>query len=246
MADYAIIIPAYNEEALLEETILATRRAMAEVPLSGQLIVVDNNSSDRTAKVARKKGADLVIFESKNQIARARNTGARHADAPLLVFIDADTKAPPATLKKALDLLQSGEIVGGGARIVMDQDVSAIVASLTRNWNRVGTIFRYAAGSFFYCRADGFDEVGGFDESVYAGEEVWLAKRLKRWGRQRNLKFEVISDPPVVTSGRKSDWFSTWDFVKQLLVIFLLPGSTRSRKFCRVWYERPDTTPDGS
>ncbi|MEM1441908.1 MAG: glycosyltransferase [Verrucomicrobiota bacterium] len=237
---YAIIIPAYNEEALLGETLASIREAMSEIEEKGELIVVDNNSTDRTGEVAGENGADKVVFEPHNQIARARNAGAAATEAERLVFIDADTRIEAGTLSQALKNLESGKIAAGGARIVMDQAVIPIVGWLTDNWNRVGATFHYAAGSFFYCRRDAFEAGGGFDESVYAGEEVWLAKRIKKWARKEKLRFVVIQNPPVLTSGRKSDWFSTWDFVRQLAIIFLIPGSTRSRKMCRVWYERPE------
>lgn len=240
MPDYALIIPAFNEEKLLGQTIKTAREAMRSIELEGELIVVDNNSTDRTAEVAREAGADRVVFEPHNQIARARNAGAESSEAQQLVFVDADTRIQGETLQIALKHLMSGEVVAGGARIVMDQPVSAIVGWLLDGWNAVAAHFNYAAGSFFFCRRDVFDEVGGFDESVYAGEEVWFAKRAKRWARKRKLTFEVISDPPVLTSGRKSDWFSTWDFVRQLAFIFLLPGATKNRKFCSLWYHRPD------
>lgn len=240
MPEYAIVIPAYNEEAYLADTLRAARAAMAEQETDGELIVVDNNSTDATAEVARAHGVDRVVFEAHNQIARARNAGAEASRAERLVFIDADTRVEGATLREALDRLSSGRFIGGGARIVMDQPVSAMVNWLLTNWNGVAARFGYAGGSFFFCRRDGFDAVGGFDESVYAGEEVWLARRLKAWGRRGKLAFHVISDPPVVTSGRKSDWFSTGDFVRQLGVIFLFPWATRSRRFCSIWYDRPE------
>ena len=236
---YAIIIPAYNEEALLPGTLAAARKAIASVSETGELIVVDNNSTDRTAAVAVENGADQVVFEPHNQIARARNAGAENTKTELLVFVDADTQIEGGTLKTALSNLESGKIAAGGARIVMDQPVIPIVGWLTDNWNRVGATFNFAAGSFFYCRRDAFEAGGGFDESVYAGEEVWLAKRIKKWAKPLKLGFEVIQNPPVLTSGRKSDWFSTWDFVRQLAIIFLIPGATKSKKMCQLWYKRP-------
>lgn len=239
MPDYAIIVPAYNEEGYLAGTLSSIRSAMEKVPGEGEIIVVDNNSTDDTAEVSRESGADRVVFEPHNQIARARNSGARESRAEFLVFVDADTAIESGTLRGALESLSSGEVVAGGARIEMDQPVSRIVSWLLVNWNRVALRFGYAGGSFFFCRRDGFEAVGGFDESVYAGEEVWLARRIKRWGKCRGLRFEVILDPPVVTSGRKSDWFSTGDFIRQLGVIFLFPWATRSRKFCSIWYDRP-------
>lgn len=242
MPDYAIIIPAYNEETLLAATIAAAREAMAGVAGefgAGELIVVDNNSTDRTAEVAREAGADRVVFEPHNQIARARNAGAENTDAEHLVFIDADTRVQAETLRQALAHLDSGEVAGGGARIEMDQVVSPMVGLILRSWNGIAATFAYAAGSFFFARRDAFEAAGGFDEAVYAGEEVWLARRIKLWSKPKGLAFRLISHPPVVTSGRKSDWFSTRDFIGQLAILFLIPWATRSRRLCAMWYRRP-------
>ncbi len=182
MPDYAIIIPAFNEEAYLAVTLEATRSAMAGQDLSGELIVVDNNSSDATTEVAKKNGADRVVFEPHNQIARARNAGAEAVpEVQFLIFVDADTLITAELLSMALKNLQSGKIAGGGARVVMDRPVSPIVDAITVFWNKSSALFNYAAGSFFYTRRDAYEAGGGFDETVYAGEEIWLAKRIKRW-----------------------------------------------------------------
>ncbi|MDF1738427.1 MAG: glycosyltransferase [Verrucomicrobiales bacterium] len=241
MPDYAIIIPAFNEEAYLAVTLEATRSAMAEQDLSGVLIVVDNNSSDTTAAVAEKNGADRVVFEPHNQIARARNAGAEAVpEVQFLVFVDADTLITAELLAIALKNLQSGRIAAGGAGVVMDQKVSPIVDLITIVWNKASVLFNYAAGSFFYTRRDAYEAAGGFDETVYAGEEIWLAKRIKRRARKEKMRFVVISDPPVVTSGRKSEWFSTGQFIWQLTIIAFCPWAMRNRKFCQLWYRRPE------
>ena len=239
MTNFAIIIPAYNEETYLAATIAAAREAMERVEPKGELIVVDNNSSDGTVEVARREGADQVVFEPHNQIARARNAGAAATKAEHLVFVDADTCLNAEALQIALSFLESGRVAGGGARMEVDQEVGLMVGFLVAIWNRTAAFFKYAAGSFFFCRRDAFDECGGFDETVYAGEEVWFARRIKKWARRKKMTFEVINDPAIVTSGRKSDWFSNFDFVRQLAVIFLIPWSTRSKRFCTMWYSRP-------
>ena len=208
--------------------------------LSGELIVVDNNSSDSTTEVAKNNGADRVVFEPHNQIARARNAGAEAVpEIEYLIFIDADTLITSELLSIALKNLQSGEIAAGGAGVLMDQKVSPIVDLITITWNKASVIFNYAAGSFFYTRRDAYEAGGGFDETVYAGEEIWLAKRIKRWARKQKMRFVVISDPPVITSGRKSEWFSTGQFIWQLAIIFFCPWAMRNRKFCQLWYRRP-------
>ena len=77
----SIVVPAFNEERLLGESlaqIKSAARAFAPRGWDFELIVCDNNSTDRTAEIARVAGA-TVVFEPVNQIARARNSGAAAA-----------------------------------------------------------------------------------------------------------------------------------------------------------------------
>lgn len=242
MPDYAIIIPAYNEEAYLPATLAAAREAVAALGDefgSGEILVVDNNSTDATAQVAAAHGADRVVFEPHNQIARARNAGAAATTAERLVFLDADTRLPAETLRAALTALAGGTVAAGGAGVAMDCEVSPTVASITRTWNRLSKAWSYAAGSFFFTRRDAFEAAGGFEEKVYAGEEIHLARRIKTWAKKRKMTFVVLDAPAVITSGRKSDWFSAADFYKQIAILFLVPWAARSKRLCAMWYRRP-------
>ena len=90
--DYSIIIPAFNEAAELPATLAAIRTAMESQSLDGECIVVDNNSTDDTTAIATAAGADQVVFEPINQIARARNAGVAVSQGQHLVFVDADTR----------------------------------------------------------------------------------------------------------------------------------------------------------
>ena len=59
---YSVIIPAYNEESLLPATLANLRLAMETLPYQGEIIVVDNNSTDNTRNIARNNGT-LIVFE---------------------------------------------------------------------------------------------------------------------------------------------------------------------------------------
>ena len=74
----SVIVPAFNEEKLLAQTLGHLKEAIRvfeRLGCAAQLIVCDNNSTDQTSQIARDGGAE-VVFEPINQIARARNTGA--------------------------------------------------------------------------------------------------------------------------------------------------------------------------
>ena len=237
--DYSIIVPAYNEEAMLANTLAHLQEAMAAVALNGEIIVTDNNSTDRTAAIAKSAGA-TVVFESVNQISRARNAGAAIAKGRYLVFVDADTIVPPALLQKALHNLESGHCCGGGATITAEETgIPMLVKGVLAYWNFFSRTFGLAAGCFVYARHDDFKACGGFSEKVYATEEVWFSIALKRLARTHKRKFIIINKPKVITSGRKLVWYSYSYQSILLLMIFVLPFLTRFKWVCGYWYKRP-------
>lgn len=236
-ATYSIIIPAFNEEYWLSKSLPAARDAMRAVNVPGELIVVDNNSTDATASVAISSGA-RVVFEPLNQISRARNAGARSAAGTYLIFVDADTLLTQALLQRTLDCLLANACVGGGTLVRMDGGPErGIAKKLFMGVVRLGQWQHFAAGCFMFCRADAFTDIGGFSEKLFATEEFWFALELKKWGRNRQMPFELLEDVSVVTSSRKFD--DPYSLAKMLMVV-LVPFAIFFRSTCRFWYKRTD------
>ena len=241
--DYSIVVPAYNEESLLPETLRRLREAMAEVPFRGEIVVADNNSTDRTADVARAAGA-RVVFEPVNQISRARNAGARVAAGDCFIFVDADTHVAPGLLREAVERLASGTVCGGGSTVVVDGRHSSLARGIGY-WNTFSRRMRLAAGSFVFARRDAFEAVGGFSEKVYASEEIWFSRAVKRWGRTRGMDFVILDAHPVLTSGRKADWYPPFVLFGAMVALVLFPFLIRSRTLCWLWYRRPASPATG-
>lgn len=235
---YSLIIPAWNEAEFLPDTLQSVNKAMQRLQASsehrGELIVVDNNSTDNTADIAREHGA-TVVNEPHNQIARARNRGATAASGDALVFLDADSQCSARLLEHVLDMLDSGSVVGGGSIIAPDKPISGAPLRGLNLWNKLALKAGLAAGCFVFCRTDAFTQVGGFDTRVYAGEEIFLSRALKKWGRRRSMVFRVVTVSPVVTSVRKLDWYSPTQIVGQAMLV-LIPGAVYSRRLCKTWY----------
>jgi glycosyltransferase involved in cell wall biosynthesis len=235
---YSVIIPAFDEEKWLPATLDALQKAMKAIEMTGEVIVADNNSQDRTSEIAREHGA-VVVFEPMNQISRARNAGAKAAKGRYLIFLDADTIVSTTLLQKALDNLSSGACCGGGGKVVYEGELPDIVRGATDLWNRFSVKFGMAAGCFIYCLKEAFDAVGGFSQNVYASEEIWFSRQLRAWGKQQHMDFRIISSPPLITSSRKLKWFSLLQIFGMTIILFLFPFAVRFRPLCRIWYKRP-------
>lgn len=236
--DYSIIIPAYNEQEHLPATLSAIGHIMQEIrDYSGEIIVVDNNSTDCTKDIAVRHGA-TVVFEERRQIARARNAGARVSHGTYLIFLDADTIIPLSLLRKTLDALTAGTACGGGALIEFDAVVGVIPRMMVWTWECLSRTMRWAAGSYLFCLREAFVDIGGFDERYYAGEEIVLSQALVAWGKKRGLKMMIL-DEYVITSARKLRWFRSRDLVKAVVQFLLCPALLKSQDACWVWYRRP-------
>ncbi len=232
--DYSIIIPAFNEAAYLGSTLAFVRDAQTHLPnRSGEVIVVDNNSTDRTAEIAKSFDC-TVIFEPKNQISRARNRGAAAAKGKYLIFLDADTALSEVLLAETLKLLDTGEIAGGGT--VLDSSGTKLlrVKLLIKFWNFISKFRKLAAGLYLFCLKQSWEDIGGFDETVYIAEELIFSKHLKKWARANDMNFRVL-DIPIQTSLRKFYWFSYRKMVFNLAIGFFVKGN---KDKCRIWYER--------
>ncbi len=235
----SVVVPAFNEERLLPGSLAAIRgamRAFDEAGWAAELIVCDNNSTDRTAEIAREAGT-VVVFEPVNQIARARNAGAARASGDWLLFVDADSYPSLDLFREMVDEVRNGRALAGGATVALDTD-DALVRFLIAAWNFMSRRARLAAGSFVFCEAAAFRELGGFSRELYAGEELDLFRRLKRLARGRGREIVILHRHPLRTSDRKAKLYTKREFSWFLVKTVLLGGrNLRSRASCYAWYD---------
>ena len=234
--EISFIIPAYNEELLLPRTLSSLKVALKGKAVDFEIIVVDNNSSDNSAQVALDSGAGKTVFEPVNSISKARNAGAKAALGKLLVFIDADTCIDSALVDELLRETASGKVCGGGARLAFDAELPHLAKFSTWLWNSVAPALGFAAGSFSFCSREAFDAVCGFDEGLYASEDIDLSRRLKSWGRKNGLRFIILRNS-ALSSARRIDSASVWPLFFKMGLLLLTPWRLRSRKACSLWYD---------
>ena len=233
----SVVVPAHDEAEELPATLAGLHAGLLATGVGYEIIVVDNASTDETARVAVEAGA-RVVYEPYRQISRARNTGAAEARGEWLLFVDADTWPSRALLETALRLLDEGGC-GGGAIVAMDALPNRVYRWGLVAWNRLARWMDLAAGCFVFVRRDAFEAVGGFDTRYFAGDEVILSRRLRRWGRAHGRPFVIVDGPPVATSSRKAEWFSPAQHLLTMLMVVLCPPVMRSRRLMWFWYSRP-------
>jgi glycosyltransferase involved in cell wall biosynthesis len=227
----SIVIPAFNEEALLGQTIDALHEALAEVGIVGAEVIVSNdNSTDRTAEIAESKGATVVTVQNR-QIAATRNAGAAIARSDRLLFLDADTILPAETLRAGIKELDDGAI-GCGVTVEFDRVPNIFIRMMSTLILAIVRWMGCAAGCCIFVTKEGFEEAGGFPEEYYASEELWFCRALRREGRFAQLKHTVK------TSARKMDYHSTLKIFWMMVKLTIKgPNALRNRKDLELWYD---------
>jgi glycosyltransferase involved in cell wall biosynthesis len=191
----SFIIPAHNEENWIGRCVQSIRTAMEKVQESCEIIVVDDGSTDATAKIAQQLGARTLRVEHR-KVSAVRNSGARVASGDIFFFVDADTQINELAVTAALRALRAGA-VGGGCVFDFDGPVPFWGRPLLFMGATIGRLIHMVGGCFVFCTREAYNAVGGFPETLAAGEEIGFIQALRRVGRF------VVPKPAVVTSGRK-------------------------------------------
>lgn len=235
----SVIVPAFNEEQLILDCLNSIQESVSANSKPGftyEIIVVDNNSTDKTAQLATQAGA-TVVFEPINQIGRARNAGAAVATGEWLLFVDADSLLNSGMVADILQMIESGKYVGCGSVMHMPNlpwwgNVAMWL------WTVLSITFRWASGALVVCRADAFRDIGGFNQELFAADEIDLSQLLKKWGLKHSLKFTILTHHPLVTSPRKVQLYTGWEIAMQFFSVLFSPRKAlQNKKKLPIWYD---------
>jgi glycosyltransferase involved in cell wall biosynthesis len=235
----SIIIPAFNEERLIDGTLRQTHKAAEQFTQRGwhwETIVCDNNSTDRTAEIARAAGA-TVVFEPVNQIGRARNSGAAAAAGDWLIFVDADSQPSAELFEEVANEIQSGHCLAGGTTVKLEGHYPTANFAVGL-WNAVSRAGRLMAGSFIFCERSAFGKVGGFSKDLFVAEEIDLSLKLKRLAWESGKEVVILHRHPLLTSARKVHLYTMREHIAFLARTLLARGRTfNHRESCHPWYD---------
>jgi glycosyltransferase involved in cell wall biosynthesis len=209
----SFIIPSHNEELWIGKCLGSIRAAMEKVAEPYEVIVVDDASTDATPGIARQMGARTLRVELR-KIAAVRNAGARDATGEILFFIDADTQANEPAIRAALAALRAGAS-GGGCAPAFDEPMRTWAHFVIWFAVRVARRVRLVGGCFQFCTRDAYHAIGGYDETLRAGEDMAFCQSIKKIGRF------VVPGPAVITSARKLTVVTPWQVISLFVTIAL-------------------------
>jgi glycosyltransferase involved in cell wall biosynthesis len=188
-----VIVCAYNEEQYLGAC-LQSLQSQTFPP--DQIIVVNNASSDGTRQVAAAAAGVQLIDEPRRGLVIARETARRVATGDLLLWLDADCRAPREWVARVVQRFESDPrvvAVSGPCRFydwhpygrallwAYDYTVAPLTHVLVHHVLRRGAILY---GGNFGVRRETLAAIGGFDTSIeFHGEDTNLARRLRPHGR---------------------------------------------------------------
>lgn len=141
--DLSIIIPAYNEEALIVSTLDGLRTYLDARPESYEILVVDDGSRDRTTELVRQWQActnvDLRVLANPQNLGKGFSIrrGVLESRGQFIIFIDADLPYKLEAIDKFLQALRSGSDLAVGSRVLPGAQVKGV------------PVIRYFSGQIF-------------------------------------------------------------------------------------------------
>lgn len=198
----SLIIPAYNEQDYLPDCLDAVMRNVAGKAV--EIIVVDNNSTDRTREVIERYPQVTYVFEPKKGITRARQCGFLASTGDILAYVDADTHPPAGWIEQIWEEFERRPNLACLSGPYSFYDLSGIRNRISNGWfvaaRPIAGITGYLmVGGNFAIRRDVLEKMGGFDATIeFYGEDVDIAKRARKHGK-------MLFSPRFVmpTSGRR-------------------------------------------
>jgi cellulose synthase/poly-beta-1,6-N-acetylglucosamine synthase-like glycosyltransferase len=178
----SVVVIGRNEGVRLERCLISVR-AIRDWQGGVEIIYVDSGSSDDSCPLARSLGCRVIELNSdRPSAALGRNAGWRSAAAPLILFLDGDTILDPEFPGRAAAALNDPHTaVICGRRREIHADASVYNRVLDLDWIGPSGFCDYCGGDALI-RRDVLETVGGYDDTLIAGEEPDMCRRMRALG----------------------------------------------------------------
>lgn len=172
----SIVIPAFNEEKYIESVL--QRVLSLDYPNDKyEVIIVDNGSTDGTVDIA-KRYTDKVYIHKGVKVGAVRNFGVSKAKGEYIAFLDSDCIPPKAWLTDAFKYMDTNSCDVVGGTCLLRENPSWVETSWVINPNPKDQVNGSLMGGSILIKKTVFISIGGFDESLSAGEDSSLGHRL--------------------------------------------------------------------
>jgi glycosyltransferase involved in cell wall biosynthesis len=188
-----VIVPVYNEQELIAGCLDSLLNQTLEKD-KYEIIVIDNNSTDLTTKIALEKGV-RVEKELKKGYVHAIRRGIDVSETELIAFTDADCRVPPDWAAKILSHFNgTKEFVGVGGKLAF-YDLHPL---LDRAFQAILYFNKALPGNNMAVRREAVTQIGGIDPGINLTVDYWLTLKLRKVGKLKVDKSLVVN-----TSGRR-------------------------------------------
>jgi glycosyltransferase involved in cell wall biosynthesis len=206
----SFVVPAYNEEKHLPETLTAVLAEIRRTGCAAEVIVVNNASTDRTGELAASFPGVIVVDEPEKGLVQARRAGFVRASGDLIANVDADTIVTEGWLDRVLHEFRRHPRMVALSGPYIYYDVSKGARAAVRAFYVMGYGFyvlnRFVLrngsmlqGGNFVVRRTALEQIGGYNPLYsFYGEDTDLACRLNAVGA---VKFSFRL--PALSSGRR-------------------------------------------
>jgi glycosyltransferase involved in cell wall biosynthesis len=217
----SVIIPAYNAEKTIQETI---ESVLNQTFSDWELIVVNDGSQDRTVEVVSQiKDSRIKVFSYANAgVSASRNRGFEKSVGEFIAFLDADDLWTPDKLESQLNALHSHPEAAVAYSWTDYIDESSRFLHPGRHITLNGNVypqmlvrFFLENGSNFLVRREAFLKVGGFNESLFMSEDRECCIRLAK-----EYEFVAVPRPQILyrkSAGTASD--SAYKYERECLKV---------------------------
>jgi glycosyltransferase involved in cell wall biosynthesis len=185
----SIIIPAYNEEPNIKDTL---QSVLKQNYADFEVIVVDNNSTDKTAEIAKSMGV-TVLHESRKGTQWARECGRKIATGEIIANLDADCLPEPLWLKSGVKHFTNKKVIAVGGpydyydgrwsfrifSLIFQKTIYRLFNFLMQKSNKGAVLI----GGNVFLRAETLEKIGGYNtDIVFYGDDTDTAKRMSKEG----------------------------------------------------------------
>lgn len=198
----SIVIPAYNEEKLIGACIEAVKNQTFPQD-KYEILVIDNNSTDSTAKIANEKGAKIISYKDEQGFVNTKQYGTCKAQADIIVYTDADSIPEKYWLERIYSKMHNKNLMCLGGTILPTK-TNAITNFLFLFFDKFAQLHQFFNISLI-CNANmavrkkAFIEIGGFNTNLKTSEDWDFAMRIqKKFGLKSTLyskKLQVKTSP---------------------------------------------------